>query len=49
MFLLNIRTFGSYNIQRPKTKPPSDMMYRTTWLLITPEAEHKEYKKMALT
>jgi hypothetical protein len=25
------------------------MIYRTTQLLITPEAEHKEYKKMALT
>jgi hypothetical protein len=25
------------------------MIYGTTQLLITPEAEHKEYKKMALT
>jgi hypothetical protein len=48
MFLLNIRTFGNYIVQKPKTRPSSDMMNRTTGLLITPEAKHKEYKKMAV-
>jgi len=48
MFLLNINTFGNYSAKKPKTRPPSDMINRTQ-LLITPEAEHKEYKKMALT
>jgi hypothetical protein len=48
MYWLNIppehTTFGSYNAQKPKTKPPSDMINRTTQLLITPTVEHKEYK-----
>jgi hypothetical protein len=48
MYWLNIPpehiVFGSYNEQKPKTKPPSNIVNRTTQLLITSTAEHEEYK-----